>query len=77
MAMGEVKPLPGARIDVRLSQSATVALAECQEREGLSKTDTVCRALLLYNWVEEHRAIGLDFGMYDPEDSEFQLLRIT
>jgi hypothetical protein len=66
----------GERITVALIAKATDDLRKIQERTGLSKTDVVNRALILYEFIDSRLAEGSELTLRNKEtgDTETVLL---
>lgn len=70
--------LPGvhSRITVRLNESAGEALAGACEREGLSLTEVVCRAVRVYDFLSAEAEAGNELTIRRPGDGEVVLVRL-
>jgi len=57
------------RLHVHLIEKASIALAAINQREGLSKTDAVNRAIQLYDLVRREEADGAVLTLLRPDGS--------
>jgi hypothetical protein len=71
-------PGPGVteRITVNLTPKAADGLRRLQERTGLSKTDLINRAVLVYEFIESHLSAGYDLLIREPKSGEIEVIRI-
>ena len=60
------------RITVALIPRAAADIQSLQERNGLSKTDIVNRAISLYEFIEDQLRQGREVLIRDPEAEETQ-----
>jgi hypothetical protein len=66
-----------ARITVTLIQAAQDAIANVARRRGLSKTDTINRAVRAYDFIDEAMHSGKQVLLRDPETGETEIVRFV
>ena len=66
----------GERITVALIPKASDDLGRLQERTGLSKTDTVNRAITLYEFIDAQLTAGRDVLVRDSRTGDTQVVRL-
>jgi hypothetical protein len=68
-------PAVGERITVALTPKGAAELLRAQERNGLSKTDVVNRAIGLYEFVDSEASAGSDL-MIRTREGEKMLIKL-
>lgn len=69
--MADEKPV----VSVRLIPKSMRALEALAERNGLSKTDVINRALQIYDYIDAEQGRGRQILSHDSEKGETHVLR--
>lgn len=66
------------RVTVNLTQKSSDALTRAAATDGLNKTDTINRALQLYDWVLDQRErLGFELAVIGADDKVRRVLFLS